>query len=182
MVTIRRAAVADAAAIAEVHVETWRDTYAGLVPSRVLVGMRRRHKAAMWSQALDRRRTRQVVMVAEDDAGAVVGFGSCGPAKGVDLDFDGEVYTLYVLPDYQGRGIGARLLAGLFEALLVGGSRSALIWVLAGNPARFFYQTAGGAWIAVREERLWGATLREMAYGWDDLEQAVAVLLSHPAT
>ena len=136
----------------------------------------------MWSQALDRRRTRQVVMVAEDDAGAVVGFGSCGPAKGVDLDFDGEVYTLYVLPDYQGRGIGARLLAGLFEALLAGGSRSALIWVLAGNPARFFYQTAGGAWIAVREERLWGATLREMAYGWDDLEQAVAVLLSHPAT
>ena len=182
MVTIRRAAVADAAAIAEVHVETWRDTYAGLVPSRVLVGMRRRQKAAMWSQALDRRRTRQVVMVAEDDAGAVVGFGSCGPAKGVDLDFDGEVYTLYVLPDYQGRGIGARLLAGLFEALLAGGSRSALIWVLAGNPARFFYQTAGGAWIAVREERLWGATLREMAYGWDDLEQAVAVLLSHPAT
>ncbi len=181
MVTIRRATVADAAAIAEVHVETWRDAYAGLVPSRVLVGMRRQNKAAMWSQALGSDRKRQVVMVAEDDAACVVGFGSCGRAKGVDLAHHGEVYTLYVLPDHQGRGIGRRLLAALFDALLASGSRSALVWVLAANPARFFYQTAGGAWIAVREERLWGATLREMAYGWDDLEQAVAVLRSHSA-
>ncbi len=35
--TIRTATAADAAGIARVHVETWRDAYAGLIPNEVLL-------------------------------------------------------------------------------------------------------------------------------------------------
>ena len=174
MVTIRTATFRDATGIARVHVETWRDTYAGVVPDHVLLGMSRRHQAALWSEALGGHRSRQKVLVAEDGVAGVVGFGSCGPANRVDLPYEGEVYTLYVLPDYQGKGIGKELLGRLFGVLLRKGLRSALIWVLADNPARFFYQAIGGTWVAVRDERLWGTTLREMAYGWSDLKLAVA--------
>ena len=38
-VAIRRAQAGDAEAIARIHVETWRATYAGLLPDRYLVGM-----------------------------------------------------------------------------------------------------------------------------------------------
>ena len=80
---------------------------------------------------------------------------------------------LYVHPNFQGQAVGRSLLAKLFRVLATKGLDSALIWVLAENPARFFYEAMGGTLIAGREERLWGVPLREMAYGWSDLKTAV---------
>jgi hypothetical protein len=40
-------------------------------------------------------------------------------------------------------------------------------WVLADNPARFFYERMGGKRAGERDENLWGATLHEIAYGWN---------------
>ncbi len=170
MITLRTARPQDAEAIARVYVETWRDTYAGLVPDRVLIGMSERRQTVLWSYAL----RDQQVMVASSGESGVIGFGSCGAARGVDLPYQGEIFTLYVLPDFQGRGIGKRLLGALFGMLLRRGMDSALIWVLADNPARFFYHAMGGRWTATREEDLWGAALPEQAYGWSDLRKAIA--------
>ena len=86
-----------------------------------------------------------------------------------NLSYDGEVYTLYVLPDHQGAGHGRGLLGALFSALSAAGCRSALVWVLAENPARFFYEAMGGTLIATREEPFHGVVLSECSYGWPDL-------------
>ncbi len=174
LIKIRKATAGDANAIARVHVDTWRDTYAGIIPDRILLGMSQRRHCAAWSVGFGKRRSGHMVMVAEDSRAGVVGFGSCGRARYANLPHDGEVYTLYVHADYQGQGIGKRLLGGLFGALLERGSRSALIWVLANNPARFFYQAMGGTWVAVRTERLGCTSLPAMAYGWRDLKQGVS--------
>ncbi len=174
MITIRRARPGDENAIAGIYVETWRTQYAGTLPDRLLLEMSRAQQAAMWREVLERRESRETVLVAEDARAGLVGFGSCGRARGGALAFVGEVYTLYVLPDHQGRGLGRALLEALFESLVRGGLRSALIWVLSDNPSRFFYQAMGGAHVAVREAKMAGVALREMAYGWDDLEQATA--------
>ncbi len=174
MIKIRKATARDANAIARVHVDTWRDTYAGIIPDRILIGMSHRRHCAEWSDVFGKRRNGHTVMVAEDSRAGVVGFGSCGRARYVNLPYNGEVYTLYVLTDYRGRDVGKRLLSELFGALLERGSRSALIWVLADNPARFFYQAMGGTWVAVRTEMLWGTSFAAMAYGWRDLKQGVS--------
>ncbi len=174
MIKIRKATAGDANAIARVHVDTWRDTYAGIIPDRILLGMSHRRHCAAWSVEFGERRNGHTVMVAEDSRAGVVGFGSCGRARYANLPHDGEVYTLYVLTDYRGRGIGKSLLSGLFDVLLERGSRSALIWVLADNPARFFYQAMGGTHVAVRTERLGCISLPAMAYGWRDLKQGVS--------
>ena len=169
MVTIRRARAGDAADIARVEIETWRATYAGVLPDRMLLGMSERRLTAGWRDTIARAAAGQHVAVA--DCRGVVGFGSCGPMRAGALPYDGEVFTLYVLPDYQGRGIGRALLAKLFATLAAAGGRSALIWVLADNPSRFFYHAMGGALVAVRRERQWGSVLRAMAYGWSDLAE-----------
>ncbi len=174
MIKIRKATAGDANAITRVHVDTWRDTYAGIIPDRILIGMSHRRHCAEWSVVLGKRRGGNLVMVAEDSRAGVVGFGSCGRARYANLPYDGEVHTLYVLTDYRGQDVGKRLLGGLFDALLERGSRSALIWVLADNPSRFFYQAMGGTWVAVRTERLRGTSLPAMAYGWRDLKQGVS--------
>ncbi len=67
-------------------------------------------------------------------------------------------------------------MQGLFEQLLRNRFRSGLLWVLADNPARFFYQTVGGKLIGRREEPIWGVNVEELAYGWPDLSKAVAIL------
>jgi L-amino acid N-acyltransferase YncA len=167
---IRDARVADAEVIGRVHVDAWRCAYAGLIPDRVLVRMSGQAHAVKWEAMIRRRRHGESVVVAELDDHGVVGYGSYGPTRETSLPHAGEVYTLYVAPGYQDRGIGRRLLHRLFDAMIEHGSNSAVIWVLAGNPARFFYETMGGRRVAERDEALWNVVLPEAAYGWDDLK------------
>ncbi len=171
---IRPARVSDAAGIARVYVDTWRDTYAGLIPDPALVGLSHRRQAQIWAEELARPASGQAVVIANDAASGIVGFGSCGKTRGDALPYKGEVFTLYVLPDFQGEGIGRRLLRRLFATLSARSMDSAVIWVLADNPARFFYHTMGGKMTAVREQRFWGVDLSEWAYGWTDLRTTFA--------
>ena len=48
------------------------------------------------------------------------------------------------------------------------------VWVLAGNPSRFFYEAIGGRRIALRTERMGDEDVQEIAYGWDDIDELVA--------
>ena len=169
MLTIRTAIPRDVDRIAEVYVETWRDTYAGILPDSVLLGLSEPRHAAQWRGTL----TRDRVKVAIDNRHGLVGFGSAGRARNGKLPYEGEIYTLYVEPNSQGQGIGGKLLMSLFAALLQDGVTSAMLWVLADNPARFFYEAMGGKWAAVRDEILWGITLPERGYAWADLNQAI---------
>ncbi len=173
MATIRKAAAKDASGIARVYIDTWRDTYAGVIPSPVLLKMNHRQRAAEWSKVIRNSYRNDTVIVAEDPDGGIIGFGSCGRVKGVKLPYEGEVYTLYVHPNFQGQGVGKSLLERLFRVLVTKGFGSALIWVLADNPARFFYQAMGGTLMAEQQGRLWGTALRKIAYGWSDLKTVV---------
>ena len=168
MARIREAGHDDAEGIARVQVDSWQSAYPGLVPDTVLVSMSPKRQSDQWARAIDHPRVRHAVLVATV-AGGVVGFGSCGPARDPSLGYGGEVYTLYVHPDHQDRGLGRALLRGLFDRLLARAMDSAMVWVLADNPSRFFYETMGGTRVAERDENMWGTVLGEAAYGWSDL-------------
>lgn len=105
MVRIRAATVADAAAIARVDVETWRETYAGVLPQAMLVGLAPEQRRRGWARFIVR--APGDVMVATHRTDGVIGFGSCGVRRGGPVAFAGEVFTLYVEPGYQGEGWGA---------------------------------------------------------------------------
>ena len=169
-VSLRPARPADAAAIARVHVETWRAAYAGIVPDAYLVSMTESKQALQWNNTIRRAVAPETVLAAESTdlpGGRIVGFGSCGRARG--QPGSGEIFTLYVAPDWQGQGIGHRLLEALFARLHGGGLNQAVVWVLSGNPARFFYEALGGRRIAERKERFAGVELAEAGYAWPDL-------------
>ena len=170
---IRRADADDSAAIARVYVETWRSAYPGMLPDRVLIGMSAARQRAAWRHAVASQRGPEAVWVAEDAVGGVVGFASCGRARALGGTHGGEIFTLYVLSDHQGRGHGRRLLWGSLSHLRACGFDSALVWVLAENPSRFFYQAMGAARMAERIEPLWGTKLPELAFGWSDLARAL---------
>ena len=166
---IRPARLSDASAIADIQVETWRDTYAGLIPDRTLLGLSRTRHIESWRRILRDTRAEAITRVAEGPGACIVGFANAGRARPTSLPCDGEVYTLYVLPDHQGAGNGRGLLGALLSALSAAGCWSALVWVLAENPARLFYEAMVGTLIATREEPFHGVILNECAYGWPDL-------------
>jgi ribosomal protein S18 acetylase RimI-like enzyme len=171
---VRPARLADAQAIARIEVETWRTTYAGMLPDRVLLGMSERRQTSSWASFL--RHRPDDVRVAENAKGAVTGFGNCGAQRNNTVDYAGEIYTLYVTPDAQGEGGGRALLLALFSRLVAMGYGSALVWVVRANPARYFYERLGGAQVMHRPIPLGGQQVEAIAYGWRDL---AAVLGRH---
>ena len=174
-ITIRPARPSDARAIARLDVETWRTTYAGVLSTSYLVGLSERRREAGWRGVI--LREPRDVRVAVDSAGVIRGFGSCGPNRG-DPFFAGEVFTLYVAPDWQNQGIGRRLLIALFRRLVAAGRRSAIIWVLRDNPARFFYERLEAHQVSRRSLAVGGTAVAAIAYGWRDLPSFLATVSS----
>lgn len=171
-VRIRRAGITDARAVAEIYVETWREAYPGMLPDRVLLGMSSEHQRRAWRHSICD--PAQSVLLAEEPGGSVVGFGSCGATRRPALPFSGEIYTLYVSPDHQRQGAGSMLMAALLRDLSRRGHKSAMVWALADNPSRFFYEAMGGALVAESTDSLWGRRVRQRGYGWRDLDSWLA--------
>lgn len=182
MAILGRATVNNASDIARVYVDTWRSAYAGVLPDKGLLGMSYERQAAEWAWLIRNRGDVQPVIVASEAGRGVVGFISVGASRAAARPQGGpfaearigEVYTLYVHPEFQERGIGRQLLASGFGALAERGSARVVVWVLRDNPACFFYERMGGRCVAERRERLWGREVDEVAFGWPDLKQAIA--------
>lgn len=166
--TIRLARQDDATDVAQVYIDSWQDTYAGLLPFALLRAMTAKGQTARWLAAIQRR---ECILVAESRHG-IVGMASIGPARDNALGFDGEVYSLYVDPSYLGCGVGRALLKGSFEALRQNGMRSCVIWAHAKNHARYFYEAMGGRLVAERAAKVMGESCPETAYGWRTLAVA----------
>jgi ribosomal protein S18 acetylase RimI-like enzyme len=168
---IRVARPDDAPAVARVYVESWHDTYAAILPKRVLCAMTLQGQAARWRTAISASR-REQVLVAECIDFGVVGMSSLGPSRDAALGYDAEVYTLYVDPGFMGRGAGRALLGGGFASLRARGFSSCMVWAHAHNPARFFYEAMGGRLIAERVQPMMGDAVPEAAFGWRKLAVA----------
>ncbi|MGW9436289.1 N-acetyltransferase family protein [Streptomyces sp. NPDC055607] len=177
---IREALPGDAAALAAVHVPSWRAAYRGLLPRPYLEGLDVQERAAAWRARLTAP-DRPTVLLAtggEGDVGGgdgrLVAF-SCfrpWPGEGFDPAPTAELAALYALPEVWGTGVGRALLSATTGALVAAGFRSAALWVFAGNGrARRFYEAAG--WRpdggAVQEET-GGVLLEELRCRRDLLE------------
>lgn len=169
MAVIRPARAADAAGIAKVHVATWRTTYPGLIPDTYLLSLSPRLYAERWRAMLSRRATARGTFVAVEPPHGVVGFASCGSQRTELEGFSGEFYAIYLYDFVQGRGLGRQLMAAMAADMKRAGMDSALVWVLSGNPARWFYERLGGVRVAEQKITFAGAPLTEVAYGWRDL-------------
>lgn len=170
---IREAGPADAAAIAQVHVASWRTTYTGIVSDDYLAALSPEPRERYWSTVLADPHHREAVVVAEDDTGRVVAFASGGPNRESDPDYDSELYAIYLLREHQGQGIGSALARAVASRLIETKRRSMLVWVLAANPSRRFYEALGGQYVRSQNVTIGGAQLEEVAYGWPDVRVLV---------
>ena len=170
---IREASPIDAAAIARVHVDSWRTTYAGIVPADYLASLSYARREQFWCDILSTPIPAGCVYVAAQDTGEVIGFASGGPERSGDALYRGELYAIYLLAPYQRQGLGRRLTLAVVQRLLQRGLPSMLVWVLAANPGRAFYAALGGQPVYEKEVTIGTVPLLEVAYGWPDLRELV---------
>jgi L-amino acid N-acyltransferase YncA len=166
-ITIREGNLQDAAAIAHVHVQSWKTTYPGIVPAEFLDALHETEQTEKWQQWF--RTAPMSVFVAEDEEG-IFGFANGGAIRGQVGDYDAELYAIYLLQSGQRKGAGRSLTQAMAEALHRKGHKRMLVWVLEQNPSAGFYQRLGAVPVARRMIELGGIQLPELALGWSTLD------------
>lgn len=148
--TIRSGTAEDAAAIADVHIRSWRAAYRGIVPDDDLARLDHERLTRIWADRLTGEFTGSGagVLVAERD-GAVVAFAGFAPAddpespKGTGCRVV-DLQTFYSVPEVWGSGVNRGLAEAVHSALAGGPFDKAVLWVLSANPrARRFYESRG---------------------------------------
>ncbi|TWG50020.1 MULTISPECIES: GNAT family N-acetyltransferase [unclassified Aminobacter] len=163
-IDIRKAEPRDAEAVACVHHEAWQNAYAGIIPHRALNSMIGRRGRAWWENAI--RRAASVLVV--EMGGDIVGYATIGRNRARELPQEGEIYELYLRPEYQGIGLGTRLFNAARERLAAHGLSGLVVWALEENDGALrFYEGAGGRDVAEGVEVFDTKALRKVAFVWN---------------
>ncbi len=140
---IRIANVADALAIAGIHVAAWRVAYRGQMPDAVLANLDVARRATFWRERVVREQG--MVFVAEDREG-IIGFCDLIPSRDEDADKQviAEIAAIYVHPAHWRKGAGRALCDRAIAAARTNGSQAVTLWVLETNlAAKLFYGALG---------------------------------------
>ena len=155
----------DVPSMSRVYGQTWRDTYLGVVPYGYLYTM---SLPQLEEEFLNELQSNQVISYVAEDAGKVIGLISGGYERQGDHIYNGEIYALYVLKNYQRQGVGTKLVSALARQLSQFGIYSMLVRVLEHNPYRRFYEKINGIYLQKHHMPFAGEVLDVTAYGWID--------------
>ena len=162
-IEIRRAKPSDAPAVAATHDDAWQGAYRGIIPGAELDKLVNRRGPDWWDSAIRKGSRISLLQFGEN----IAGYTNYGRNRARSLSYDGEVYELYLRPEYQGLGFGRRLFTAARKDLLQSGLKSVVVWALSDNErAVEFYRTLGGRAVARSSERFGGKTLDKVAYAW----------------
>ena len=166
-VHLRRASVADAAGIAEVHNHGWQKAYSHLVPPEYLHCVTSKMREEFWREALKVGLADREPWLALLDE-RIIGFASGGMSRDEMpyLTEVGEVYQLFVDPECWSQGIRTNLIDHVSRDLREHGFERVTLWVLADDAeARKFMAHLGwSADGATRFEECGGAQVEQIRY------------------
>ncbi|MBL7075544.1 GNAT family N-acetyltransferase [candidate division KSB1 bacterium] len=107
-INVRLLLPSDLPAIQKVALETWSDTYGSFIPEEDILEDHNKHCNI---EALGKLYKKRDGMVGEVD-NEVVAYSTCGLNEEMNRY---HIYSLYILPDYQGHGLGKKLLGLAYE-------------------------------------------------------------------
>lgn len=162
-IDIRPAEPTDSFQISQTHQESWAYAYNGLLPYRALRDMFERRDLDWWKRAIAGSANIMVL----DVGGDVAGYATMGVNRVEELSQQGEIYELYLRPEFMGVGLGQRLFSESRRFLNALNYRGCLIWCLADNEGAInFYRAMGGRQVARGHEKFDGARLPKVAFAW----------------
>lgn len=161
-VLVRDSMPADAEPLAALFRSSWELAYQGIIPQPHLEALIQRRGPAWWKRSL--RKARGTLIV--DVAGTVAGYATCGASRQRGK-YQGEIYELYLAPDFQGLGLGEHLFEASRHNLDMRQLRGLVVWALLDNTmACDFYWRRGGRPIAQAKDKFGDVQLTKVAFGW----------------
>jgi GNAT superfamily N-acetyltransferase len=162
-IEVRRADTQDACAISHVHQQSWEQAYSGIIPHKPLSQMLSRRGEDWWRKTA---RGNATILLVEVEA-QVVGYATLGLSRTRALPYDGEVFELYLLPQYQGTGLGSVLFGEARRLLTSLGCSGIIAWCLEDSDiATGFFRSQGGRDVAEGMENFAGTQLRKLGFAW----------------
>lgn len=171
---IRKTAPGDGQGIANVHINSWKTTYKGIISDDYLNSMDFEKRAESWEKIIES--GDGLNFIAQNESGEIVGFASGGQEQTDDPKYKGEVYAIYILESHQRKGLGKKLIKPVIEGLINRDFPNLVIWALEENACRSFYESLGGKIVNKKPILISGSPLVEVAYGWEDIHEALAHL------
>ena len=163
-IDVRPAEPQDAASLAEAHRCAWQHAYAGLIPHRPLTRMLERRGEAWWRRATRGPATILVV----DVAGMIAGYTTLGLNRARALPQEGEIYEIYMRPEYQGIGLGHTLFGEARRLLKSLGCDGKAVWALEDSQhAVDFFRSNGGVDAVEGLEDFDDVQLKKLGFIWD---------------
>ncbi|MGE8204895.1 N-acetyltransferase family protein [Heyndrickxia sp. NPDC080065] len=167
---IRVGTIQDIEGLAKVHYESWLTTYKGIFSDETFKNRTYERVLENWRPRLDNPNSDYQCLLAETDGDEVFAFAECGIERTKKYGIDSELYTIYMLKEYQKNGVGKLLFNQVIEFLKERNFQSLLVWVLKDNQnARKFYEKLGGSLIA--EQPLGDSGILEVAYAWENIHK-----------
>ena len=166
--TVRLARPEDASVLGPLHVRSWQEAYAHIIPEPFLEKLDPVARSERFAEIIA---DESVTMLVEEDGGDIAGFCSFGSAR--EVEGWGEVYAIYLRAESWGRGLGQALLAEA-QSQLEGRFDQAMLWVLTRNTrARAFYERNGWRANGVAQYlEIAGNSIEELRYDRDLITQA----------
>jgi len=177
---MRLAMTEDAAGLAHVQITSYRTAYAPLLPASFLAQFSLEEQTQDWRDLVEANND-EIVYVTESNVGEIAGYALGRPEANGGLPYASELVAMHVLPTHQRQGVGHQLFAAIAAHLQERGCPSLVVWVLAINPARAFYEQLGGQLCGLQHETIDGQEVEEVAYAWPEIEQLRARLAGNAA-
>ncbi len=166
-ISYRQANINDAPAIAKVHVESWQKSFAGIVPQNFLDDLTVEKRTKAFEQRFGEGKYK--MFVAENYKDGIVGFADFGKARESGFEFEAELYAIYLLSEFQGKGIGENLFRLCQKELIAEGFKSMYLMALKVSPYKSFYEKMGGQIVSQGNHFLALVEYETIVYGWKNL-------------
>lgn len=161
--SIRYAKPGDVFALSDVYAETQRATYRGIIPHDALEFAIARRKPDWWHRNLGSGSSTFILEFEERPEGYV----TFGPSRYGDIDYEGEIYEIYIRPTFQGLGFGRVLFDHARAELQNRGNSGLMLWTIASNEkADGFFRHLGATPFAQSQILYRTKTLARTALGW----------------
>lgn len=148
--------------ISRIYEQSWKYAYKGIIPQEFLDSI----PQGKWVYSLDTQGREHFVCVLD---GKLIGTASISASRWESHKDCGEIISIYLLPEFVGKGIGRALFERCVRELESRGFERIILWVLEENrTARHFYERAGFICTGeYRNDEIGGKPLREVLYGLD---------------
>ena len=164
---IRPATVADADAIAALHVASWRSAYRGILKDGTLGPTLDGERRAHWRRKLAAMAPADAVLIVEGQ-GFIAAWAKGDPGFGAYID------NLHVHPERRSAGLGRRLLGAAMRRVADRGEVRAYLWVFDGNTRAIdFYRRLGGEIVDHGFDEIDGLKIAQSRIAWQDTSRLV---------